>query len=168
MNDSDNNNKIEIYHRANKLKLKAGAGLHDGPGYIDPHAVNRAQTVMDKREVQYKNEVEEVLKNLNVAWEKMQSPDRDTAENGANELYHYANHVKDLATTFHYGLMGHFGTSLREFAEKIDTKNEAHMTIVQAHIDVMWAACTHNLKDEDGEMASELKNVVAKAIEKYF
>lgn len=165
---SDSDKKVEVYHRANKLKLKAGASLHETEGYIDPHSIKRAQAVITKKETLYKNEVEDVLKNLNAAWEKMKSGDEEKVMHGAEELYHYANHVKDLSTTYNYSLMGHFGTSLRQFAEKIDVKNDKHMIIVQAHTDVMWVAYKENIKDEGGEKAVELKKIVAQAIEKYF
>ncbi len=169
MSGSENEkDQIEVYNRVNKLKLKAGAGLHDGAGYIDPHTIDRAQTVIDKKETLYRNEVEEVLKNLGAAWGKMKSGDEAIMTDGAEELYHYANHVKDLATTYNYSLMGHFGRSLRQFAEKIDVKNEAHLVIVQAHLDVMTIVYREHIKDEGGEKAQELKNIVAQAIEQYF
>ena len=98
----------------------------------------------------------------------MKSDDAETAVHGAEELYHYANHIKDLATTFKYALMAHFGTSLRTFAEKIDVHNPAHLTIVQAHLDAMWVAYKANIKDDSDEKAKELEDSVAQAIEKYF
>ncbi len=168
MSDSKNENEVEIYHRVNKLKLKAGAGLHDGDGFIDLHSIKRAQAVIDRKETLYMNEVEDVLKKLRVAWEKMQSDDEETIMHGKEELYHYANHVKDLATTYNYQLMGHFGSSLRQFSEKIDVENKMHFVIVQAHLDVMFIVYKEHIKDEGGDKAVELKSIVAAAIKKYF
>ncbi len=165
---SESEEDIEIFYRVNKLKLKAGAGLHEGDGYMDRHAVYRAQMVIDCKETLYRNEVEEVLKNLKTAWNKMKSDNEEEVAHREEELYHYANHVKDLATTYNYQLMGHFGTSLRTFAEKIDVKNPAHLTIVQAHLDVMSIVYKENIKDEGGEKATELKQIVEQAIKKYF
>lgn len=165
MNDSDK--KAEVYRRVNKLKLKAGAGLHDGPGQIDPYAVERAQTVVQKKEHLYRNEVEENLKRMNEAWKKLQSEDDAVKEDGREELYHYANHIKDIASVYKYELMQHFGQSLREFCEKIDTSKVEHSAIVQAHIDVMNVAYKQNIKDQGGEVADELKTMVEKAIDKY-
>lgn len=159
---------VEVYHRVNKLKLKAGAGLHDGDGFIDIHSIKRAQTVIERKESLYGNEVEDVLKRLRSAWDKMKSDDEAVVVDGIEELYHYANHVKDLATTFNYELMGYFGASLREFSEKIDVKNEKHLIIVQAHIDVMWVVYKEHIKDGGGEKATELKKIIAAAIKKYF
>lgn len=168
MSDSDKSDKkVEVFHRVNKLKLKAGAHLHDGPGYIDPHAIERAQTVVQKRENLYRNEVEENLKRLSQAWEKLKSADASKIEEGKEELFHYANHIKDLAATYRYELMKDFGQSLRSFCEKIDTDKKEHLAIVQAHIDVMMVAYKQNIKDNGGEQAIELKAMVDKAIEKY-
>lgn len=166
MSDSDNK-KVEVYHRVNKLKLKAGAHLHDGPGYIDPHAIERAQTVVQKKEHLYRNEVEENLNRLSAAWKKLQSADDAKISEGKEELYHYANHIKDLAATYNYELMKYFGESLRSFCEKIDTSKTQHLAIVQAHIDVMVVAYKQNIKDHGGDQAEELKTVVEKAIEQY-
>jgi len=166
--NKENDDEVEVYHRVNKLKLKAGANLHDGEGFIDTKAVERAQTVIDRKETLYKNEVEEVLKKLDEAWAKIKTGDAEQIEHGTEELYHYANHIKDLATTYDYKLMSHFGSSLREFAGKIDPSKKAHLTLVQAHLDVMMIAYKANIKDDGGEQAMELKQIVGAAIKKHF
>lgn len=44
-------NPIEIFHRINKLKVKAGIPLNaDETGYIDPSAINNAQKAIDAGE----------------------------------------------------------------------------------------------------------------------
>lgn len=160
---------VEVYHRVNRLKIKAGAAsVEDGPGFIDPRAINRAQTIIEKRQALYMSEVEKVLVKLVTVWD-------DLKKTGAGEksgtlikkLSLCANNIKDLASTFDYELMQHFGFSLRSFTEKIDMKNKAHHIIVQAHIDVMWVVYKENIKDEGGPKAAELKKIVAVAIEKY-
>lgn len=170
MSDSDNtdHNKVEIFHRVNRLKLKTGAGLHDGPGFIDPHAVNRAQTVIQAKEKLYPKIVEESLKKLQKSWAgfKMAANDDDRKE-FMEQIYHTANHIKDLASTFNYELMQHFALSLRDFSERIDIGKKEHHIIVQAHNDVMWIVYQENIKDQGGPKAAELKLIVAKAIEKY-
>lgn len=169
MNDSEEDpNKVEIFHRVNRLKLKTGAGLHDGPGFIDPHAVNRAQSVLETKQTLYPKIVEESLKRLETSWKKFKEADNDNDRKASMEqIYHTANHIKDLASTFSYELMQHFALSLREFSEKIDVNKKEHHIIVQAHNDVMWVVYHENIKDQGGPKAEELKLIVAKAIEKY-
>ncbi len=170
MSDSDNSddNKVEVFHRVNRLKLKTGAGLHDGPGFIDPHAVNRAQSVIQTKESLYPKIVEESLKKLQVSWAGFKAAANDDDRNKFMEqIYHTANHIKDLASTFNYELMQHFALSLRDFSERIDVNKKEHHIIVQAHNDVMWVVYHENIKDQGGPKADELKQIVAKAIERY-
>lgn len=169
MSDSENDEaKVEVFHRVNRLKLKTGAGLHDGPGFIDPHAVNRAQSVIETKESLYPKIVEESLKRLENSWKNFKAAGNDEARKASMEqIYHTANHIKDLASTFNYGLMQHFALSLRDFSERIDVDKKEHHIIVQAHNDVMWVVYQESIKDHGGPKAEELKLIVAKAIEKY-
>ncbi len=161
--------KIKIQHRLNRLKLRAGIAIDDERlGYIDPKAIKKAQAAIDGHEADYSTEVEEVLVKLDSTWEDLKSEkDKKKAKVLSNQLYNYANNVKDMAETFNYKLMGSFGQSLRDFCEKIDAGKEEHQIITQAHIDVMWVAFKHNIKDEGGPQAKELKAMLAKAIEKH-
>lgn len=169
MNDSDKKEEaVEIYHRVNRLKLKTGAGLHDGPGFIDPHAVVRADTIIQKKQSLYPKMVEESLMRLEESWKEFKAASGDEARRESIErIYHTSNHIKDLASTFQYELMQHFALSLREFAERIDLSRKEHLVIVQAHLDVMRVVYQENIKDHGGVKAEELKLIVAKAIEKY-
>lgn len=161
--------KVKIQHRLNKLKLKAGVAIDDERhGFIDPAALRKAQDAIDAKEEHYGEEVEEVLVKLDSVWEDLKKEsDPKKAKELKSQLYNYANNVKDMAETFDYKLMGYFGQSLRDFCEKVDPAKEAHQVIVQAHIDVMWVAFKHNIKDEGGAQAKELKAMLAQAIEKH-
>lgn len=160
--------KVEVFHRINRLKLKTGAGVHDGPGFIDVYAVKRAQGAIEKKQSLYPKIVEESLTRLDSAWNDFKAATDDNARKQAMErIYHTANHIKDLASTFSYELMQHFALSLRDFAERIDVNKKEHHIIVQAHHDVMWVVYHENIKDHGGPKAEELKQIVAKAIEKF-
>lgn len=157
---------VQVFHRVNKLKKKAG-GEGDGPGYIDKDAIKRAQTVIVQKHEAYTQEVEVVISSIESSWNEALEEHMRGEEASLESLYHYANHIKDLASTFGYELMQHFGSSLRDFIETVDLTNKAHHIIVKAHIDVMWVAYKENIRDHGGEKAEELKMFVAKAIEKY-
>jgi hypothetical protein len=163
----NNQAKVQIFHRRNKLKLKAGTES-EAPGFIDPAAIQRAQATIDEKEKHSRDEMGESLARLNAAWqEALKKSNAGEARQEIDRLYNYANNIKDLAETYDYYLMTHFSESLRDFCEKIDIRNEAHHTIVQAHIDVMQISWHDNIKDEDGLKAAELKDIVARAIDKY-
>ncbi|MFN3827198.1 MAG: hypothetical protein ACK4NR_06180 [Micavibrio sp.] len=169
MSESDpDKDAVEVFHRINRLKLKTGANVHDGPGFIDLHAVKRAQGIIEKKQSIYPKVVKESLQNLTEAWESFKkTEDQEERRQYAERIYHTANHIKDLAATFDYGLMQHFALSLRDFAERIDVNRPQHLVIVQAHCDVMNVVYSENIKDQGGEKAAELKMIVAKAVEKY-
>ncbi len=159
---------VEVFHRVNRLKLKAGAPSPDAaPGFLDPKAIERADLAIKDEGAVYVEELKDVLGKLEGAWEAALAVSNGRAYTEIEEVYHYANHVKDLAATFGYGLMKHFGASLRAFAADIDIKNEAHHVIVRAHLDVMWVVYHENIKDHGGPKAEELKEIVAQAIERY-
>ena len=161
----NSNSKVEIYKRLNKLKLKAGIPLNEAiDGYIDPSMVKRAQGKIDEKEMAYKSEIEEILIFIDEAWKDTVSSSDLQRKKHLDKLYNYANNIKDLAETYNYHLMSHFGLSLRNFCEKIDVTNDNHHVIVQAHIDVMWTAFDQDIKGDGGEIAQELKKVLSVAI----
>lgn len=170
MSNSDDEQNVEVYNRVNRLKLKAGAGLNEGPGKLDKDAVDRANSVVMKMSSLYPTEIKNMLAGLTKEWEQLKAMESDSKEKEklVEKMSNTANHIKDLGTTFGYNLMGYFGESLRDFILKTDLSMDEHLTIVQAHIDVMGVAFRENLKDDDGgPLAEELKMMVQAAIKKY-
>ena len=167
--DAKDESDIEMYHRLNLLKEKAGGDPKGGLGQIDPKAVSRADTVIMDMASLYPDEIKNMLNALNKEWTDLKGmDDADKKAKQIEKLSNTANQIKDLGTTFGYNLMGYFGESLRDFILKSDLSMEEHYTIVQAHIDVMGVAFRENLKDDDGGLqAEELKKMVRVAIEKY-
>lgn len=168
-NVSDHAPQVEIFHRVNKLKQKTGASPDAPGGYIDDRAVEQAQQVVKAMEKDYKAEVLRVLQDMDEAWQCIQNAvTPDETATGHQDLYHSANHIKDLAAMYGYDLMQHFARSLRDFAEKIDVDKPKHRVIVQAHVDVMWMTYNKDIKGQGGAAADELKEIVAQAIEQNF
>lgn len=170
MNNSDTENEdVEVFNRVNRLKLKAGAGLNDGPGRLDQSAIDRANSVVRTMASLYPKEIKNILAALEREWAEL----KETEEGARNrelveKISNTANHVKDLASTFGYDLMAYFGESLRDYILHTELSQKEHYIIVQAHIDVMMVAFRENLKDDDGgAIAEELKKVIAQAIQKY-
>ena len=162
--------EIEIFKRVNRLKLKAGGGLNDGPGKIDSGAIEKANTVVQTMASLYPREIKNVLAALDKQWVKIKDLPEDHPERTktAEKISNIANQIKDLAGTFGYTLMEYFGESLRDYILETDLSKKQHFTIVQAHIDVMGVAFRENLKDDDGgALGEELKKMVNAAIAKY-
>ncbi len=157
-------NDVTIFKRLNKLKMKAGADVEAGAGFIDPKAIRNAQNSIDSKNESYGDEILNMLKDMENIWTVLLEGKDDDMRVA---LYHKSNHIKDLAETYGYDLMLYFGKSLREFLEKLDIENKAHQTIVRAHIDVMWVVYHEKIKDSEDLKAQELKEIVLKAIAKH-
>lgn len=165
-----NDAEVEIIHRRNKLKEKvvaAGVSLSAaGGGFIDPEAIARAQAVIDGGQDTFILELKKSLESLGQIWTKLKQSGHND-DQAIEEIHRLSNHIKDMAGTFGNGLMDDFGGSLRDFSDQIDVSKKAHITIVQAHIDVMWIAFTRDIRDIDAREAVELRAVLQQAIEKY-
>ena len=155
---------VKMFHRVNKLKMKAGGDSEAGAGFIDKASIRRAQAAIDDKNDSYGDEIQTMLTDMEGIWKAVLA---DNDEDMCTALYHKANHIKDLAETYNYELMHYFGKSLREFIEKLDVNKKPHQIIVRAHIDVMWVVYDEKIKENDDEKAQELKEIVIKAIEKH-
>ena len=156
--------EIEIIHRVNRLKKKVSTGgVAMGEGYIDPEAVRRAGKVISDTQDSYADEAGRCFADLCNAWSAAKSGDHKAVY----DIGIYTNRIKDMASTYGYEIMAYFSKSLRDFSEKMDPILPAHLTIVQAHIDVMRIALKEKIKAEDEPRAEELKGVLLKAIEKH-
>lgn len=157
--------QIKIIHRKNRLKEKiAGPDGDKADGFIAPELIKNAQAVIDESGELYKKELAETLHKLIASWNKL----KDSSDNAhRRELNRYANHIKDIAGTYQYDIMVHFGRSLCEFSDKLAVEKQEHQTIIQAHIDVITIAFQKDLKDADTPQAKELKDMVSRAINKH-
>jgi len=165
---SKNKSDVEVFHRINRLKTKAGmSAFSKAEGLVRPPAVKRAQSAIDEKEADYPVEVENALKNLQESWEEYLSSQQADRAKALEKVYNYSNHIKDLTSMYNHDLMSYFSLSLRDFCEKIDINKQEHQTIVRAHIDAMLVTFHENLRSDESPQARELMDVVAVAIKKY-
>jgi hypothetical protein len=164
---TDENTKVEIYNRVNRLKIKAGGTHGGGPGKLDVQAIDRANSVIQKMSDMYPAEIKKSLDELNAVWVEVQNLPAEKRKDAAQKMSNTANQIKDLAGTFGFDLMEYFGESLRDYILNIDLSLPEQIIIVQAHIDVMQVAYSQNLKNQEHPLGEELKKVVATAIAKY-
>lgn len=157
---------IQIIHRVNRLKKKVSSKgiVQPGDGYIDKNVIERAQSVVDESQSEYLREVGNVLKDLADAWKRLVRQEKGASN---EDIDRYANRIKDMASTYGFDVMTYFSKSLRDFSEELEVANDAHRTIVKAHLDVMNIALKERLKDQDEPLAEELKKMLNKAIEKH-
>jgi hypothetical protein len=161
--------KVEIFNRINRLKMKAGGDAQNSEsrGEIDTKAVEKANQVIEKAAEMYPMQIRNILKILNKEWNRVKKLPPEDRHDNSEKLSNLANNICDLANQFGFDIMGHFGASLRDFLLISDMSKEEHTIIVQAHVDVMEIAYNEGLNDNEDPLAEELKEVVAKAIEKH-
>ena len=160
---------VEIIHRINKLKKKAGISLTSGKkGIVDHSAVQRAQQVIDDKETEYPPTVKELIDQISALWNSVKEMNDEAERKQALEtIYHFSNNIKDITDTYGHNLMHHFSLSLRDFCEVVDLEKDEHHIIVEAHLNVMLITYEERLKSDETAQAEELKNIVKIAIEKY-
>jgi len=162
----DKKDGVEVFHRVNRLKLKAGGSPDSQSGKLDPQMIAAANKVVADASSSYNKELERVMDKLNKAWLAIKNSGSASSAEIEN-LYHLSNQVKDLASTFNFKIMSDFAASLRKFVHVYDETNPNHKVIIQAHMDVMWVVYREDVKDGGGKMAQELKKTLSKAIEKH-
>lgn len=166
---NNRNKDVEIIHRINKLKKKAGISLTSGKkGVVDHGAVKRAQQVIDDKETDYPPTVKELIDQIGTLWKSVKDMSSEEEQKQALEtIYHLSNNIKDITDTYGHNLMHHFSLSLRDFCEIVDLKKPEHNIIVEAHLNVMLITYEERLKSDETAQAEELKNIVKIAIEKF-
>lgn len=166
-NEESDGPDVEIFHRVNRLKVKAGLDPEATPGKINPESINRANNIVEENASAYEDEIKTMLSQLREQWNIVKAKG-DDSEESLKTLSNTANQIKDLGTTFGYDLMGYFAESLRDFLLSASLNVDEHYIITQAHIDTMDVVLRDGIKGDDGSSEAEiLKNIVAKAIEKY-
>ena len=160
---------IEIYHRVNHLKLKAGGKLTDGPGHLTASNIKEAEKIIEAMAPLSSPEIERMLTEITTIWVKAKAiEDTDKRRKQAQSLSHIANQIKDIASTYHFDLMAHFAASLRDYIMDTALQKLEQLIIVQAHIDAMNTSFRENIKNDDGGLqAEELKEAVRQAIEEH-
>ncbi len=161
-------NNVEIYHRINKLKKKAGIAAASGAtGFIPSDVIESAQESIDQKEAEYPAAVKELIQYIEETWKSVAGLSGEEQAKAIESIYNYANNIKDLTSTYEHDLMHHFSLSLRNFCDGIDLNKKAHHTIFRAHLDVMWVTYEERLRSDETAQAEELKKVLQIAIDKY-
>lgn len=158
---------VKIFHRVNRLKIKAGGSLSGGPGRLDLDKIEKADSVVQKMSEVYPVELQKALDDLDEKWKEVLAHPEDARKENVEIISTLANQIKDLAGLFEYEIMEYFAGSFRDFIFDTELTRKEHVIIGQAHVDVMWVVYRENLKDNAGPVAEELKKVVAEAIQKY-
>lgn len=161
---TDDEGRIEVFHRLNRLKLKAGGSLHGGPGRFDARELARAQAAVQAHAPKFPPEAAGLIAKMIDAY--MGASELPAAERGPamSRIGRFANELQSLGGMFDYPLVTRFGRSLRDFAEKLDDATTPQMTIVRAHIDALDVVMRGRMTGDGGEVGAELTRELERAM----
>ncbi len=154
------NPTVQFIQAPNTLRLKVGGRL----GGIDPAAIAKAEAALKSLSGNFGEWLNDELVKLEAARQSIRT-DGLTTET-AETLYLRAHDLKGLGATYEFPLVTRIAGSLCKLIDDPDTRLEAPMFLVDAHIDGIKAAVRGNIRTEDHPvgrgLVEELEGRVAK------
>ena len=142
----------QVIQVPNTLKLKVGGRF----GGIDPTAIAKAEAALKSLSSNFSEWLQDEITKLDAARARIKADgwSMETAEN----LYLRAHDLKGLGTTYEYPLITRIAASLCKMIDDADTRLNAPMHILDAHIDAIKACVRDQIKDASnpvGKMLAE-------------
>ncbi|OYX35332.1 MAG: Hpt domain-containing protein [Caulobacterales bacterium 32-69-10] len=127
----------------NMLRMKVGTRF----GGIDPGAVAKAEAALANLSSQFAQWLQDEIDKLEAARGAIRSQGVNAAN--ANQLYVHCHDLKGLGTTYGFPLITRIAGSLCKLMDEPETRHEAPMFLIDAHIDAIRAAVRDNITDTD-------------------
>ena len=154
------NSTVQVIQAPNTLRLKVGGRL----GGIDPAAIAKAEAALKSLSGNFAEWLNDELVKLDSARQRIRT-DGLTTET-AETLYLRAHDLKGLGATYEFPLVTRIAGSLCKLIDDPDSRLEAPMFLVDAHIDAIMASVRGNIRTEDHpigrKLVEELEGRVAK------
>src|SRR5689334_12394839 len=137
LTDSNRGHVIQV---PNTLRLKVGGRL----GGIDPAAIAKAEAALKSLSGNFGEWLNDEIGKLEAARQRVRAEglSPETCEN----LYLRAHDLKGLGTTYEYPIVSRIAASLCKLIDDPDTRCNAPMFLVDAHIDAIKAAVAGNIR----------------------
>jgi len=154
------NSTVQVIQAPNTLRLKVGGRL----GGIDPAAIAKAEAALKSLSGNFAEWLNDELVKLDAARQRIRSEGLtvETAEG----LYLRAHDLKGLGATYEFPLVTRIAGSLCKLIDDPETRLEAPMFLVDAHIDGIKASVRGNIRSEDHpvgrKLVEELEDRVAR------
>ena len=142
----------QVIQVPNTLKLKVGGRF----GGIDPGAIAKAEAALKSLSSNFSEWLQDEITKLDGARARIKA-EAWTAETAEN-LYLRAHDLKGLGTTYEFPLITRIAASLCKMIDDADTRLNAPMHIIDAHIDAIKACVRDSIKDASnpiGKMLAE-------------
>ena len=154
------NPTVQIIQAPNTLRLMVGGRL----GGIDPAAIAKAEAALKSLSGNFSEWLNDELVKLEAARQRVRTEGltKETAET----LYLRAHDLKGLGATYEFPIVTRIAGSLCKLIDDPETRLDAPMFLVDAHIDGIKAAVRGNIRTEDHpvgrKLVEELEDSVSK------
>ena len=153
------NNPVQVIQAPNTLKLRMGSKF----GGIDAAAIAKAEAALKSLSGNFNEWLQEEVVKLEAARQAIRTDGLTTQT--AETLYFRAHDLKGLGTTYEFPLVTRIAASLCKLIDEPETRLEAPMFLVDAHIDAIKAAVRDDIKTDTHPVGkvliSELERLVA-------
>jgi len=144
------NSTVQVIQAPNTLRLKVGGRL----GGIDPAAIAKAEAALKSLSGNFAEWLNDELVKLDAARQRIRIEGL-TVET-AEALYLRAHDLKGLGATYEFPLVTRIAGSLCKLIDDPESRLEAPMFLVDAHIDGIKASVRGNIRSEDHPIGRKL------------
>lgn len=135
-------NSAQVIRPPNTLRMKVGGGFG-----INADAITKAEEALKAMSAQFSQWLNDEVAKLDQA-------QADIREQGytpqtAEALYFRAHDLKGLGTTYEYPLVTRLAGSLCRLLDDADTRMNAPVVVLDAHIDAIRAVVRDQIKTDD-------------------
>lgn len=152
--------EMEIINPPNTLKSKVSLG---GPGAVDPAALERAEKVIASMADSYLEWVQEDMKRLQAAYDRLATAaDDDARRNVLDEVFQVAHDMKGQGGSFGYDLITAVGNELCRMIERVERPGPAVVDAVKVHVDTIRLVIQDRIKGDGGRQGQAMLEGIRK------
>ncbi len=151
----------QTIHVPNTLKFKVGGRIAG----IDPAAIAKAEAALKSLSSNFAEWLQDEITKLDAARARIRSDGwtMETAEN----LYLRVHDLKGLGSTYEFPLITRIAASLCKMIDQPETRLEAPMAIIDAHIDAIRACVRDSIKDDTNPMGRALAEELERQVKAF-
>ena len=138
-----NPNQAQVIQPPNNLKMKVGGGRFS----LDADAVARAEAALKSLSGQFSQWLQDELDKLDAARANVRA--KGMTPDATETLYMRAHDLKGLGATYEFPLVTRIAASLCRLIDDPDTRTNAPLMLVDAHIDAIKAAVRDDIKTDE-------------------
>ncbi|PZU58305.1 MAG: Hpt domain-containing protein [Brevundimonas sp.] len=135
-------NSAQVIRPPNTLRMKVGGGFG-----INADAIAKAEEALKAMSAQFSQWLNDEVAKLDQAQADIR--DKGYTPQTAEALYFRAHDLKGLGTTYEYPLVTRIAGSLCRLLDDADTRMNAPVVVLDAHIDAIRAVVRDQIKTDD-------------------